>query len=247
MKPSQPGALAVQADMSSRCISYRACSTSPRCTASEPRKVHLWTNAAGAKGTKQCRNRQFSHPGAHSTWPSVARAASTGEQADQHPIQPADEAFARREELESSDAVAHTKFIAETLLPTGSGKFRLRGYRHTVHLVRPIPSSSILATLHASISASQTARIPRAAARVFYCLCTDTGLLQSDGSVTMTEPSAILTGEPEGKEDVSPRGTAKTLSAQGFRQTRSEPYCLLQVVVRVHDACFTSGKSSSID
>jgi hypothetical protein len=25
-----------------------------------------------------------------------------------------------------------TKFVAETLLPTGQGKFRLRGYRHTV-------------------------------------------------------------------------------------------------------------------
>ncbi len=28
-----------------------------------------------------------------------------------------------------------TKFVAETLLPTGQGKFRLRGYRHTVRRV----------------------------------------------------------------------------------------------------------------
>jgi len=27
-----------------------------------------------------------------------------------------------------------TKFVAETFLPTGQGKFRLRGYRHTVRL-----------------------------------------------------------------------------------------------------------------
>ena len=26
-----------------------------------------------------------------------------------------------------------TEFVAETLLPTVSGKYRLRGYRHTVH------------------------------------------------------------------------------------------------------------------
>ncbi len=32
----------------------------------------------------------------------------------------------------SSDADVHTEFIAETLLPTRHGKFRLRGYRHTV-------------------------------------------------------------------------------------------------------------------
>lgn len=31
-----------------------------------------------------------------------------------------------------NDAHVHTEFIAETLLPTRHGKFRLRGYRHTV-------------------------------------------------------------------------------------------------------------------
>lgn len=59
-----------------------------------------------------------------------------------------------------------TKFVAETLLPTGQGKFRLRGYRHTI-----------------------------------------------DGGRTFTEPSAIISGSVEGLEEV---------------------------VVRVHDACFTS-------
>lgn len=28
-----------------------------------------------------------------------------------------------------------TDFVAETMLPTSSGQFRLRGYRHTLHLV----------------------------------------------------------------------------------------------------------------
>ncbi|GFR48666.1 hypothetical protein Agub_g10621 [Astrephomene gubernaculifera] len=59
-----------------------------------------------------------------------------------------------------------TKFIAETLLPTRHGKFRLRGYKHS-----------------------------------------------TDGGVTFTEPTAIIAGQVEGRENVP---------------------------LRVHDACFTS-------
>ncbi|GMH32171.1 hypothetical protein BSKO_00005 [Bryopsis sp. KO-2023] len=59
-----------------------------------------------------------------------------------------------------------TKYIAETLLPTRSGKFRLRGYRHT-----------------------------------------------TDEWATYTEPTAVISGDVQGKSDVA---------------------------VRVHDACFTS-------
>ena len=59
-----------------------------------------------------------------------------------------------------------TEFVAETLLPTTMGKFRLRGYRHTV-----------------------------------------------DSGKSFSEPSAIISGQVEGKKDV---------------------------VVRVHDACWTS-------
>lgn len=40
-----------------------------------------------------------------------------------------------RAALDPEGAVAKTHFIAETLLPTSSGNFRLRGYRHTVQLV----------------------------------------------------------------------------------------------------------------
>ncbi|PNH01452.1 Riboflavin biosynthesis protein RibBA, partial [Tetrabaena socialis] len=61
-----------------------------------------------------------------------------------------------------------TKFIAETLLPTRHGKFRLRGYKHSI-----------------------------------------------DGGATFTEPTAIVAGVVEGGENVA---------------------------VRVHDACFTSGR-----
>jgi GTP cyclohydrolase II len=66
----------------------------------------------------------------------------------------------------SEGAAVSTTFVAETLLPTTQGKFRLRGYRHT-----------------------------------------------TDGGSTYTEPTAIISGQVEG---------------------------LSKVVVRVHDACFTS-------
>lgn len=59
-----------------------------------------------------------------------------------------------------------TEFVAETLLPTQMGKFRLRGYRHTV-----------------------------------------------DGGTSFSEPSAIISGQVEGSDNV---------------------------IVRVHDACWTS-------
>lgn len=44
------------------------------------------------------------------------------------------------ESLPSSPAEAHieTRFIAETLLPTQTGKFRLRGYKHTVRVLNDL-------------------------------------------------------------------------------------------------------------
>jgi hypothetical protein len=38
--------------------------------------------------------------------------------------------------LPRAEAYDRTDFVAETLLPTASGKYRLRGYRHTVSLDR---------------------------------------------------------------------------------------------------------------
>ncbi|KAI8466855.1 MAG: GTP cyclohydrolase II-domain-containing protein [Monoraphidium minutum] len=64
------------------------------------------------------------------------------------------------------EALVRTVYIAETLLPTRHGNFRLRGYKHSI-----------------------------------------------DGGRTFVEPTAIICGEVEGKEDVA---------------------------LRVHDACFTS-------
>lgn len=64
------------------------------------------------------------------------------------------------------DRLVWTKFVAETLLPTSYGRFRVRGYRHTM-----------------------------------------------DGGLTFTEPTAIMSGDVFGQDEI---------------------------VVRVHDACFTS-------
>ena len=59
---------------------------------------------------------------------------------------PSDSAVAEScTQLENSTAVVCTEFVAETLLPTTSGKFRLRGYRHSLHLVRG-PASHITFT-----------------------------------------------------------------------------------------------------
>ncbi|KAL3159185.1 hypothetical protein ABBQ32_011168 [Trebouxia sp. C0010 RCD-2024] len=66
----------------------------------------------------------------------------------------------------ATEPLSITKFVAETCLPTRTGKYRVRAYRHSI-----------------------------------------------DAGRTVTEPTCIMTGKPEGKENV---------------------------VVRVHDACFTS-------
>ena len=42
---------------------------------------------------------------------------------------------------EEDRAGVRTKFVAETLLPTNQGKFRLRGYRHTVSLAESVAGS----------------------------------------------------------------------------------------------------------
>lgn len=68
--------------------------------------------------------------------------------------------------LNSAESRIVTKYVAETCLPTKTGKYRVRAYRHSI-----------------------------------------------DGDTTFTEPTCIMTGKPEGQENV---------------------------VVRVHDACFTS-------
>ena len=69
-------------------------------------------------------------------------------------------------------------------------------------------------------------------------------VVQSDGSLTMTEPSVILTGQPEGQQDVSLMLIELHPDVQ-YARSLSATSVFLQVVVRVHDACFTSGTAST--
>jgi hypothetical protein len=83
-----------------------------------------------------------------------------------------------------------TRFVAETLLPTRHGNFRVRAYKHSVgpqggsRCSQPVKD---LSQHHAS-SASHP--------------CTQV-CLQIDGGLTFTEPTAIIAGEVEGCADVS--------------------------------------------
>jgi hypothetical protein len=84
-----------------------------------------------------------------------------------------------------------TKFVAETLLPTGQGKFRLRGYRHTVRFVS---RDCFYSNYRPFIS-----RPPNLKKYPFLCCLF---ILQIDGGVTYTEPSAIISGSVEGQSEV---------------------------------------------
>ena len=74
-----------------------------------------------------------------------------------------------------------TKFVAETLLPTTQGKFRVRGYRHTVSLISEMKMKLDQTNSHSSYPNSP----------------------QIDGGTSFTEPSAIISGNVEGQEAVS--------------------------------------------
>ena len=103
-----------------------------------------------------------------------------------------------------------TEFIAETLLPTLTGKYRLRGYRHTV---MSLPSITFLFWCIPCRQESSRTLLPVACAG----LCKEfslsvlfrglkradaTNTMQFDGGRTYTEPSCIMTGYPEGLENV---------------------------------------------
>lgn len=76
-----------------------------------------------------------------------------------------------------------TRFVAETLLPTKHGRFRLRGYKHSVRLVHNV----FLLTWFPSTSHIGPYKGP---------------CLQADGGLTFTEPAAIICGQVENGEDV---------------------------------------------
>lgn len=86
------------------------------------------------------------------------------------------------------EELVKTRYIAETLLPTRHGAFRLRGYKHSVSGgasgLRLSSCSRCLPLLH-HVS-------------VLTMIC----LLQLDGGITFTEPTAIICGNVEGQSNV---------------------------------------------
>ena len=108
-----------------------------------------------------------------------------------------------------------TSFVAETLLPTRRGKFRLRGYRHTVSVVACVWRVCGKKWV-ADTGGERHAHTPPcwlALHHHSHLPAPPTHSLQLDGGITYTEPSAIISGHPEGGASVP---------------------------LRVHDACFTS-------
>lgn len=92
-----------------------------------------------------------------------------------------------------------TKFIAETLLPTRHGKFRVRGYKHSVRATNPRCSWCL-------VMMEQT-RLHHHTTPILQPLC---AWSQIDGGKTFTEPTAIMCGRIEGGENVSAAAGATT-------------------------------------
>jgi hypothetical protein len=109
-----------------------------------------------------------------------------------------------------------TRFIAETLLPTRHGKFRLRGYKHSVSMRAFASPSKCFSRVY---SRSQNHPL----CWHFITLWADAAV-QVDGGVTFTEPSAILTGQVNGLEDVS------ILASQRVIRTATADFHLYQAV-----------------
>lgn len=95
----------------------------------------------------------------------------------------------------SGAGAVKTRFIAETLLPTRHGRFRLRGYKHSVRRTGVVLHGCTPLAVAISTNAIST-NAPDAPPQV-------------DGGVTFTEPTAIICGEVEGKADVRVPGAAR--------------------------------------
>jgi hypothetical protein len=122
----------------------------------------------------------------------------------------------------SAVTATQTKFVAETLLPTRQGKYRLRGYRHTVRFCYPCsvscvrlcdscsPSYPHRPSVLSSTSADRCwcrrlahlgrwSLTVRHSARGLADVHVD---LQIDSWQSHTEPTAIVYGAPEGCAEV---------------------------------------------
>lgn len=145
-----------------------------------------------------------------------------------------------------------TKFVAETVLPTAQGKFKLRGYRHTVRAsgrLRLGPRGRGLGLGAPGLGPREPARSrgqgggltcpscglaapPRLRFPLVRCehpsipVLNAPSCLQVDGGVTFTEPCVIYSGSLEGQTDVRRAeglGVALRTRCQACTVSRAEP------------------------
>lgn len=105
---------------------------------------------------------------------------------------------------EEARSLVQTRFVAETLLPTSQGKFRLRGYRHTVSVV----GGQKIVWVAGALRRGATGAKPEVQAGCELAVAVPDwsvvpGCLQTDGGRTFVEPTAIISGKVEGAENVS--------------------------------------------
>lgn len=147
-----------------------------------------------------------------------------------------------------------TKFVAETLLPTQQGKFRLRGYRHTVsqgvQVVeladrQPPGTRRGLAWCRHLRNTAFAARLHQCSAPATCWTWLSTHLLRR-GLLFVAAPAfEMVTGRAE-RCLPRPAPTCPMQSDGGLTYTEpsviiaGQPEGLEDVPVRVHDACFTS-------
>lgn len=123
-----------------RALSSQSCSTSA--PTSVPTRAHhtIWCNAASSDASRpDSKHRQHFSKG-YSTGCYVQRpppqTASSGNGAGPAVMQglgtPLPNQQSNSISALASEPYDVTEFVAETLLPTQTGKYRLRGYRHTV-------------------------------------------------------------------------------------------------------------------
>ena len=165
--------------MESRVTSHLAAGSTSRC---HPKSIHWLPRCQqppASVASLRCNNRGPQRCMVAYVDREKANGTMHHHAADIHP------APMRSMDIEETHVI--TKFVAETMLPTKHGKFRLRGYRHSVS----IPVSCKIVTMCSRQACS---------CLIVAHMC---AMLQVDGGVSFSEPTAIINGVVEGVEDVS--------------------------------------------
>ena len=162
--------------MSARELSHWECSTSCRCErenlssigSRKGRDHHSRLTKARERRQRQALGKILS-ASVPSQKPQSSTASSNGAAS---PAAPATDSQSLCSVFGSTAVTACTDFVAETLLPTSSGHYRLRGYRHTIEFVsacRDLMISSVfLQTPPSHITQAYWVRESRQLLPVFY-------------------------------------------------------------------------------